>query len=139
MNRKNPLHSKQTISEMPVPLEFDRSWLTQLESRLDKGGPWGDYRLFQLGIQAEETNLIPNFDEIQCLKHLQGLTPLPHQMDTARKVLFEMSGRAILADEVGLGKTIEAALSSKNIWFVVLYPKCLSLSLPHLYCNGYES
>lgn len=87
----------------------------------------GDYRLFQLGIQAEETNLIPNFDEIQCLKHLQGLTPLPHQMDTARRVLFEMSGRAILADEVGLGKTIEAGLILKEYMVRGLVSKVLIL------------
>ena len=41
MNRKHPLHMNQPAAELPVPLEFDRSWLTQLESRLDKGGPWG--------------------------------------------------------------------------------------------------
>lgn len=127
MNRKNPHHTNQPVAELPVPLEFDRSWIDQLESRLDKGGPWGDYRLFQLGIQAEETNLIPNFDEIQCLKHLQGLTPLPHQMDTARRVLFEMSGRAILADEVGLGKTIEAGLILKEYMVRGLVSKVLIL------------
>lgn len=127
MNRKNPHHTNQPVAELPVPLEFDRSWINQLESRLDKGGPWGDYRLFQLGIQAEETNLIPNFDEIQCLKHLQGLTPLPHQMDTARRVLFEMSGRAILADEVGLGKTIEAGLILKEYMVRGLVSKVLIL------------
>ena len=33
-----------------------------------------------------------------------------HQLDTARTVLRQMHGRAILADEVGLGKTIEAGL-----------------------------
>lgn len=127
MNRKHPHHLNPPVAELPVPLEFDRSWLDQLESRLDKGGPWGDYRLFQLGIQAEETNLIPNFDEIQCLKHLQDLTPLPHQMDTARKVLFEMSGRAILADEVGLGKTIEAGLILKEYMVRGLVSKVLIL------------
>lgn len=33
-----------------------------------------------------------------------------HQLHTAEKVIEEMNGRAILADEVGLGKTIEAGL-----------------------------
>lgn len=77
MNRKQPQNNQPAPPKLPVPLELDRTWLNQLESRLDKGGPWGDYRLFQLANQAEETNLIPNFDEIHCLKHLQGLTPLP--------------------------------------------------------------
>jgi len=40
--------------------------------------------------------------------------PLPHQIKTARKVIDEFNGRAILADEVGLGKTIEAGLIIKE-------------------------
>jgi SNF2 family DNA or RNA helicase len=36
--------------------------------------------------------------------------PFEHQVATVRVVLRRMRGRAILADEVGLGKTIEAAL-----------------------------
>lgn len=35
---------------------------------------------------------------------------LPHQITTVRKVIDELNGRAILADEVGLGKTIEAGM-----------------------------
>lgn len=48
-------------------------------------------------------------------------------MDTARKVLFEMSGRAILADEVGLGKTIEAGLILKEYMVRGLVSKVLIL------------
>lgn len=39
-----------------------------------------------------------------------GVIPYPHQLEAARRVVHEMGGRAILADEVGLGKTIEAGL-----------------------------
>ena len=35
---------------------------------------------------------------------------LPHQIETVRKVLRRFRGRVLLADEVGLGKTIEACL-----------------------------
>lgn len=99
---------------LPVPLSFDRSWLEDLEAKLDKGGPWGDWKLSQLAIKGEESGLVTSFTELQCLQHLSGLSPLPHQLDTAHKVLFQMSGRAILADEVGLGKTIEAGLILKE-------------------------
>ena len=37
-----------------------------------------------------------------------------HQEETARKVMKTFRGRAILADEVGLGKTIEAGLVMKE-------------------------
>lgn len=39
-----------------------------------------------------------------------GVIPYAHQMATARRVLFQLGGRALLADEVGLGKTVEAGL-----------------------------
>ncbi|MBC9782997.1 DEAD/DEAH box helicase [Heliobacterium chlorum] len=51
---------------------------------------------------------------ISCLKQLD-FEPLPHQIDTAWKVLYPMGGRAILADEVGLGKTIEAGIVLKEL------------------------
>jgi len=116
-----------TTQSLPVPLVIDQSWLENLESRLDKGGPWGDWRLFQLAVQGEESRLVTSFDELLCVKYIQDLTPLPHQIDTARKVLFEMSGRAILADEVGLGKTIEAGLILKEYIIRGLVSKVLIL------------
>ncbi|CAM3864919.1 MULTISPECIES: DEAD/DEAH box helicase [Paenibacillus] len=103
-----------TDPRLPVPLQMDRSWLDALEGRLEKGGPWGDFRLSQLAVEGEQSRLVTSFEELQCLKHLGDLSPLPHQTDTAKRVLFEMSGRAILADEVGLGKTIEAGLILKE-------------------------
>lgn len=58
---------------------------------------------------------------LQCWSQLQelwakaGVTVLPYQIETAKKVIYEMNGRAILADEVGLGKTIEAGLVIKEL------------------------
>lgn len=40
---------------------------------------------------------------------------LPHQVKAAIKVLNNLQGRAILADEVGLGKTIEAGIVMKEL------------------------
>ncbi|AGB40723.1 DNA/RNA helicase, superfamily II, SNF2 family [Halobacteroides halobius DSM 5150] len=39
---------------------------------------------------------------------------LPHQYQTVKRVVDEMQGRALLADEVGLGKTIEAGMILKE-------------------------
>lgn len=39
----------------------------------------------------------------------------PHQVNAALRVLTKMGGRAILADEVGLGKTIEAGIVLKEM------------------------
>ena len=51
----------------------------------------------------------PGFDTILSQSRL-GFTPFDYQLATMQTVLRRMRGRAILADEVGLGKTIEAGL-----------------------------
>lgn len=51
----------------------------------------------------------PGFDTMVSLPHLR-FTPYAHQLQAAQVALRQMRGRAILADEVGLGKTIEAGL-----------------------------
>lgn len=104
----------EQVTNTRLSPEFDRNWFSELTTRQQKGGPWDDWKLFNLALKAETASLVTSFEEMQCLKHLQDVTPLPHQTETARKVLFEMRGRAILADEVGLGKTIEAGLILKE-------------------------
>ncbi|HVC69659.1 MAG TPA: DEAD/DEAH box helicase [Acidimicrobiales bacterium] len=51
----------------------------------------------------------PGFDTFASVSNLP-FEPFEHQLHAAAVVLQRMSGRAILADEVGLGKTIEAGI-----------------------------
>jgi SNF2 family DNA or RNA helicase len=51
----------------------------------------------------------PGFETLLCRESL-AFEPFDYQVQTAQTVLRRMRGRAILADEVGLGKTIEAVL-----------------------------
>ena len=51
----------------------------------------------------------PGFDTFASVSNLP-FEPFEHQLHAAAAVLQRMSGRAILADEVGLGKTIEAGI-----------------------------
>ncbi|KKC46088.1 ATP-dependent helicase [Paenibacillus sp. D9] len=97
-----------------VDFRMDRSWFDDLQARLDRNGPWDDWTLYQLAMEAEQSRRIESFEELQSLRFLNGLEPMKHQIDTAVKVLHDMGGRAILADEVGLGKTIEAGLVLKE-------------------------
>jgi len=97
-----------------VSLTFERTWLEDLEKRVANNGPWDPYTFYQLSMEAEQSRMIRSFDQLQCLRHLPNLQPLPHQLDATRRVLHDMRGRAILADEVGLGKTIEAGLILKE-------------------------
>ncbi|GKU78310.1 DEAD/DEAH box helicase [Paenibacillus sp. L3-i20] len=117
---KRKLHSH-------VDLQLDRSWFDELQSRLTRNGPWDDWTLYQLAIEAEQAKRVDSFEELQCLRTLPSIVPMPHQIGTASKVLHEMGGRAILADEVGLGKTIEAGLVLKEYMVRGLVKRALIL------------
>ena len=60
-------------------------------------------KLFNLSVMAD-------YDQLVCLPTLTAIDKHWYQIETARKVLRQLGGRALLADEVGLGKTIEAGL-----------------------------
>lgn len=109
------------------PIRFDREWLHPFLSQVDANQHWSTWERFQLALEAAEAAAIPSFDSIQCLKQIQGLEPLPHQIEVARRVINEMHGRAILADEVGLGKTIEAGLILKEYMIRGLVKRALIL------------
>jgi SNF2 family DNA or RNA helicase len=115
-----PIHDRLNI-------HFDRAWFDELETRTLKNGPWDDWTLYQLAYEAEQAGLIESFEDLLCLNHITQLKPLPHQIETAKRVLHEMRGRAILADEVGLGKTIEAGLILKEYLIRGLVRKILIL------------
>jgi superfamily II DNA or RNA helicase len=66
-----------------------------------------EVRLATLAAQLRDAE---SFDHLLALDQARGLLRLSHQEETARKVLSVHLGRALLADEVGLGKTIEAGL-----------------------------
>ena len=59
-------------------------------------------------------SLFEGFDELLCLPALQGVEAHWYQVETVRKVLKQYRGRVLLADEVGLGKTVEAGMVLKE-------------------------
>lgn len=69
---------------------------------------------YLLRIEAERLRLVQGFDDLISLE-LVDLDHYPYQLDACRTVLAKMRGRALLADEVGLGKTIEAGLVMKEL------------------------
>jgi SNF2 family DNA or RNA helicase len=68
----------------------------------------------ELRQEAEHLALVPGFERLITLD-ANAIKELPHQIDVAQRVLRDMGGRAILADEVGLGKTIEASIIYKEL------------------------
>jgi SNF2 family DNA or RNA helicase len=112
---------------MTVQIEFDSSWKDDFLHRIESDGPWGNWELFKLAVGVEKHLVIPDFEGLQAPSHLPNLTPLPHQLETAKQVIENMNGKAILADEVGLGKTIEAGLILKEYMIRGLVKKVLIL------------
>jgi len=112
---------------MMVEIAFDSAWTTGLLERIEKDGPWASWEMYELALEAANHLAIRDFDGLQAPKHLPHLTPLPHQLEVAKQVVEIMNGKAILADEVGLGKTIEAGLILKEYMIRGLVKKVLIL------------
>src|SRR5262249_7043671 len=65
---------------------------------------------FDLALRAARLASHAGFDQLICLPLVRDLELLEHQIRTTKTVLRRCRGRALLCDEVGLGKTIEAGL-----------------------------
>lgn len=81
---------------------------------------------FEKRIESEKLVLQRGFNKLLCLSEIE-IEPKPWQIETAIKTLRDMRGNAILADEVGLGKTIEAGLIMKELLERGLITKILIL------------
>ncbi|MGM0874190.1 MAG: DEAD/DEAH box helicase [Bacillota bacterium] len=112
---------------MNVKINFDSSWQEGFFEKLESDGPWSNWELYKLSFQVQQHSSIPSFEGLQGPKHLPHFTPLPHQLEVAQRVVEKMNGKAILADEVGLGKTIEAGLILKEYMIRGLVKKVLIL------------
>ena len=73
-----------------------------------------DYEDYALRLQYQQLTLIKEFDELLCLPGLKNVDHYWYQVETVKNVLKHFRGRALLADEVGLGKTIEAGMIIKE-------------------------
>src|SRR5213594_521103 len=87
---------------------------------------------WRLNGEAHRISLVDGFDRLLAWPSLRGVGRYPHQERTCVRVLREMHGRAILADEVGLGKTIEAGLILKEYAIRGLVRRALILTPPSL-------
>lgn len=69
----------------------------------------------------------PGFETFVSVPRLR-FEPFPYQLRAAERALRQMRGRAILADEVGLGKTIEGALVLSELRLRALAEQTLVLA-----------
>lgn len=96
-------------------LQFeDTNWPSEFLNWLNSSKQHINPSLLTQSVKVRKEQCLHPAKTLSCLKELSHLTLHPHQMDAATKVVFDMGGRALLADEVGLGKTIEAGLILKE-------------------------
>jgi superfamily II DNA or RNA helicase len=98
--------------EVGIPTAFDsdlRPLLSAATGQAEGDGGW-----FVLRERLAHLGLVEGFDELLCLSHLKGVETFWYQTETVRKVLKQFRGRVLLADEVGLGKTVEAGMVLKE-------------------------
>lgn len=92
-----------------VPFTVTQTPREDLE-RAIAGGVKGTLEDVALALEAWRLKLTDQFDELLCLGRLKDVRRLDYQVETVHRVLRAFRGRALLADEVGLGKTIEAGM-----------------------------
>src|SRR5258708_1367061 len=99
-----------------APVQRSRVWHPQGESVLKslRAGDGDPSPRFELGGEAERWAGWAGTDHLISLDSLRGVERFPHQIRACLKVMRDLNGRAILADEVGLGKTIEAGIVLKD-------------------------
>lgn len=81
----------------------------------------------KLELQSQSILLQKGFERLLCLQEIE-IEPRPWQLEAALKTLRDMQGSSILADEVGLGKTIEAGLVLKELLIRGLIKSALILT-----------
>ncbi len=69
---------------------------------------------YELAIEAQNIRFRETFENLISIHSLREVRSLWYQEETAKKILKGFRGRALLADEVGLGKTIEALIALKE-------------------------
>ncbi|WP_158056530.1 DEAD/DEAH box helicase [Halorussus halophilus] len=97
-----------------VDVEFRHEEGTELVAEFGDASSLENHRLT---IQANRLQAGQPDSELRSLSHLdeEDVKLLEHQVDAAHRALFEMDGKALLADEVGLGKTIEVGMILKEM------------------------
>lgn len=102
-------------------LSGEREVLRRLEEGAFDSSEW-----FRLRAEEERLSLIDGFERLLSLGHLD-LRLYDHQREAVLRVLRELRGRAVLADEVGLGKTVEAGVILKEYLLRSLVRRALVL------------
>jgi|BarGraIncu00421A_1022006.scaffolds.fasta_scaffold03127_2 superfamily II DNA or RNA helicase/serine/threonine protein kinase len=111
-------------------VERPRMLAAAIEQRASKG-PTTSPHLAHLWRLAEHLAITDGFDSLIALDRAH-IDSYDHQRVAALRVLREFRGSGVLADEVGLGKTIEAGIVLNELLARDLAGRVLILTPPHL-------
>ena len=109
--------ARPAVADLPrLEAKFDMTLELVSPDRIEIHGADAlvDDQAFRLRGELVRLSLFEGFDELLCLPALHGVEAHWYQIETVRKVLKQYRGRVLLADEVGLGKTIEAGMVLKE-------------------------
>ncbi len=124
------INPQEKLIRSTVPVDSELQPLPEdFEILKAPSAPW---EKFQLAKQAAQFLTIAGFDNLISLPFLKEVEPYDHQLKTARAVLNRFRGKALLCDEVGLGKTIEAGLITLELHLRKLCQNILILTPPAL-------
>jgi SNF2 family DNA or RNA helicase len=112
---------------MQAHVKDDQSFIEKMHDIVQQEAETVSWEHFQMAYTAAKATNIDTFTGLVAPGYLPHMTFHPHQLEASRRVVEEMNGRAILADEVGLGKTIEAGLVLKELMIRGLVKKVLLL------------
>jgi SNF2 family DNA or RNA helicase len=100
----------------PLSPTLTRAWHAHGDRLLERWQSGGVVSAteFDLRNEAERWGGWAGTERLISLDSLRGVERFPHQIRACLKVMRDLNGRAILADEVGLGKTIEAGIVLKE-------------------------
>ncbi|WP_321493401.1 SNF2-related protein [uncultured Desulfobacter sp.] len=93
-------------ASVPVTVNIDKDAFVRALAETETAGP----DLYELALMSHKIRFAESFETLICLPGLTEITSFWYQEETAKKVLKQFRGRALLSDEVGLGKTIEALI-----------------------------
>jgi serine/threonine protein kinase/ERCC4-related helicase len=92
---------------------------------------------FQLYQKLQELEQDPGFSELISLDYLPKVEKFQHQIEAVKTALGVMRGYCLLADEVGLGKTVEAGIIIKELRLRGLAQRILILA-PRDLCSQWQ-
>ncbi len=97
---------EKPLPEIPLTFDFDEGSFFDALLTPRFSGPG----IYELALESHAIRFKESFESLVCLSSLSQVRSYWYQEETARKVLKRFRGRALLSDEVGLGKTIEALI-----------------------------